>query len=81
MEIYCIQMGSIIEFSYCMSVNDGLPCRNMVGCWQDRFHIERFLELKFNEEELKKVFGGLPKNKLQRIAEYLNRIKQLDKEV
>ncbi len=50
----------------------------MVGCWQGRFHIERFLEMKFTEDELKKVFGDLPKNKLQRIIECLERMKKLD---
>ncbi|HOJ71135.1 MAG TPA: hypothetical protein PK864_00030 [Syntrophorhabdaceae bacterium] len=73
MEIYCIQMGSIIEFSYCMSQDNGLPCRNIVGCWQDRFDIQRFLKSKFTEEEMIKVFGGLPKNKLERIIECLSR--------
>ncbi|MCX8111344.1 MAG: hypothetical protein N3D15_08875 [Syntrophorhabdaceae bacterium] len=75
MEIYCIQMGSVIEFSYCMSLNDGLPCRNIVGCWQDRFDINRLLRSRFTEEEIIKVFGGLPKNKLERILECLNKLK------
>lgn len=74
MEIYCIHMGSIIEFSYCMSLNDGLPCRNIVGCWQDRFDIQGFLRSKFTEEDIIKVFGGLPKNKLERILECLNKL-------
>jgi len=81
LEIYCIQMGSVIEFSYCMSLNDGLPCKNIVGCWQNRFNIERFLGLRFTEDEIKRVFGGLPKNKLERIIECLNKIKQHDEEV
>lgn len=65
----------VIEFSYCISMNDGLPCRNLIGCWKDRFDIEGFLRLKFSEEELKKVFGDMPKNKIERILEYLYKIK------
>jgi len=69
MDIYCTQLGMIIEISYCFSVNDGLPCRNIIGCWQERVDIVALLKEKFTDVQLKKVFGALPKTKLQRIAE------------
>jgi hypothetical protein len=69
MNIYCTQLGMVIEISYCFFVNEGLPCRNTIGCWQERADITVLLREQFTDEQLKKVFGGLPKSKLERIAE------------
>jgi hypothetical protein len=71
MEIYCGQLGMMTEFSYCVSMNDGLPCRNAIGCWQGRMDIVERLTGRFTKDELRKVFGVLPKSKLERIIEQL----------
>ena len=73
MNIYCPQLGMLIEFSYCTSMNEGLPCRNIVGCWQTRTDIIAFLKKKFTCEELRKVFGGLPKSRIDRIIETIEK--------
>ena len=77
MEIYCGQLGMVTQFSYCVSMNEGLPCRNMIGCWSGRTDIMAFLKRTFAEEELRKCFGGLPKSRIERIMEIL---KSMDKE-
>lgn len=59
----------MINFSYCIVVSEGLPCRNIVGCWERRMDIVKFLREKFTEEELKKVLGGVPKSRLEKIIE------------
>jgi len=69
MEIYCTQLGMIIEIGYCLSVNQGLPCRNTTGCWKDRTDIAAILKAKFTDEQLREAFQGLPKSKLERILE------------
>ncbi len=71
MEIYCNQLGMIIGFSYCLSMNEGLPCRSSVGCWKERMDIIGVLQGKFSEKELREAFGGLPKSRIQRIIESL----------
>lgn len=63
----------MIGFSYCVSMNDGLPCRNLIDCWRERLDIVAFLKAKYSDEELNKIFGGLPKTKLDRIMEMINR--------
>lgn len=72
--IYCTQLGMVIEFAYCMSVNDGLPCRNMVGCWKGRMDIVRHLRSALSDEELRKAFGGLPKSRIERIIEAIRNV-------
>lgn len=71
MEAYCNQLGMMVNFSYCVIVNEGLPCRNIVFCWERRMDIIKFLNEKFTDDEMKKVFGGLPKSRLERIIESL----------
>ena len=67
MNIYCSQLGMLIEFSYCSSMNDGLPCRNIIGCWKDRTDIISFLKNNFTADDLKKVFSDPPKSRIERI--------------
>jgi hypothetical protein len=76
MEIYCTQLGMMIEISYCLSVAEGLPCRNMIGCWQERVDVIAILKAKFNDEQLRTAFSGLPKSKLERIMEALKSVRR-----
>lgn len=69
MEMYCNQLGMMIRFSYCIVVSEGLPCKNIVRCWEGRMDIIKVLKERFTEDELKKVFGGLPKSRIERIIE------------
>ncbi len=74
MEIYCSQLGMLIGFSYCVSMNDGLPCRNSIDCWKERLDIVAFIKAKYSDAELKKVFGSLPKTRLDRIMEMIREV-------
>ena len=62
----------LIEFSYCTTMNDGLPCRNIIGCWKARTDILAFLREHFTDDQLKKVFSNLPKTRIERIIEALS---------
>ncbi|OGW36737.1 MAG: hypothetical protein A2Y97_13485 [Nitrospirae bacterium RBG_13_39_12] len=73
MNIYCHQLGMLVEFSYCTSMNENLPCRNVLGCWKERIDIISFLREKFTDQELKKVFSSPPKSKIERIIELIEK--------
>jgi hypothetical protein len=73
MNIYCNQLGMLVEFSYCTSLNEGLPCRNIIGCWHERTDIIAFLRDTFTDAELRKIFSGLPKSRLDRIIESIQK--------
>jgi hypothetical protein len=53
-------------------MNEGLPCRNIIGCWKERTDVIAFLRNTYTVEELKKVFAGLPKTRIDRIIELLD---------
>jgi hypothetical protein len=78
MEIYCTQLGMVADFAYCISANQVLPCRNVIGCWQERLDIIAFLGERFTLAELKECFAGLPKSKLDRIMEAMHLVKRED---
>jgi hypothetical protein len=63
----------LVEFSYCTSMNDNLPCRNILGCWKHRMDIITVLREQFTDEQLKKVFSGHPKTRIERIIESLEK--------
>ena len=69
MNIYCTQLGMAAEFSYCLSVNEGLPCGRSVGCWRERVDIMKVLRAAFTEEQLKRSFGAPPTTRMERIIE------------
>ena len=76
MNIYCTQLGMVAEFSYCLSMNEGMPCRNSIGCWRERVDIMKVLGAAFTEEELRRCFGGPPKTRMERMIEVLERVKE-----
>jgi hypothetical protein len=54
-------------------MNEGLPCRNIIGCWKERTDVISFLRKNFSDEDLKKVFSGPHKTRLGRIVEFLEK--------
>ncbi len=72
MEIYCPQLGMILNLAYCTSMNENLPCRNIVGCWDGRIDVREVLTTMFTVDELKTAFRGLPKTRIERIIEFLH---------
>jgi hypothetical protein len=64
----------LVELPYCISMNENLPCRNIIGCWEKRTDIFLILEKKFTNDELKKALGGIPKSRLERIIESIKSV-------
>jgi hypothetical protein len=76
MEIYCNQLGMLVTLDYCCSMNEGLPCRTIIGCWKGRREIIPYLREKFTDEELKRVFEGPPKSRIDRIIESIEKTRE-----
>ena len=52
LETHCFQLGDIISFKYCRTMNQGLLCPLVFGCWINRFALNSFLVECFSEKEL-----------------------------
>jgi hypothetical protein len=80
LEIYCPQLGMMLTFNYCRRAQAPLPCRNLVGCWEERLPVDSFLGEAFSRADLEAAFGGLPKTRMERILDCLTRIKENETE-
>jgi hypothetical protein len=49
-------VGGEVNFRFCRSENNLLPCRFIVGCWQGQMDINEFLGAHYSEEELNRIF-------------------------
>lgn len=75
LEVYCPQLGMMMNFQYCRRAQSPLPCRNLIGCWEKRIPVDSFLAENFSRPDLEAAFGGLPKTRLERIFDCLMQIK------
>ena len=80
LECYCPQLGMMLTFNYCRRVQSSLPCRNLIGCWEERIPVDSFLGENFSRVELEAAFGGLPKTRLERIFDCLTQLKEKEVE-
>jgi hypothetical protein len=74
LEIYCPQLGMVLTFNYCRRAQSSLPCRNMIGCWEERVPVDSFLGENFPRRDLETALGGSPKTRLERILDLLAQI-------
>lgn len=70
--IRCPRVGGYVNFKFCRSENNMLPCRWVIGCWQGRMDIIAFLDNHFSEADLERIFLP-PKPKLESLVEMIER--------
>jgi hypothetical protein len=71
----CPRVGGYINFRFCRSENNLLPCRWIVGCWQMQMDINKFLDEHFSKEEMDKIFVP-PKPKIESLVELIDQAKK-----
>lgn len=62
-EVRCPKMGHQINFGYCRTVSDGLPCPRAIDCFYYTFPVEAYFRRVLKEETFARIF----------LAEHLNR--------
>ncbi len=78
--IYCPQLGGEIPFRYCRTVNENLPCRKIVICWEFRLEISGFLGIHFSAEQLERALAPSTKTRLDTILELIEQAKKIKQE-
>ena len=71
----CPRVGGYVNFRFCRSENNLLPCRWIVGCWQMQMDINKFLGEHFSKEEMDKIFVP-PKPKIESLVELIEQAKK-----
>jgi hypothetical protein len=74
--IRCPRVGGDVNFMFCRSENNMLPCRFIVGCWQMQIDINKFLEDHYSNEELDRIFAP-PKPKIQSLVGLIEKAKEV----
>ncbi|PKL37770.1 MAG: hypothetical protein CVV44_15645 [Spirochaetae bacterium HGW-Spirochaetae-1] len=69
---YCRMLGHYIEFRYCRTVANGLPCRKVLDCWFETIDVRSFMDEHFTSEEQEKIFTP-PMDKVSSILELIEK--------
>jgi hypothetical protein len=77
--IRCPRVGGEVNFLFCRTENNMLPCRWMTGCWQERMEIQTFLEDHYTNEELEQIFTP-PKPKIESLVNLIEKAKKAKKQ-
>lgn len=71
----CPMLGHPVPFSYCRSLQAGMPCRKVLDCWYQQFDVQRFIEAVYTPEQIAS-FLGPPKPKISQIVELIEKAKK-----
>ena len=70
-ENYCRMLGHVLNFKYCRTMKEGLPCGRILDCWFEVMPIQEFIGQVYRErlKESKIPFGGYLVNRMEMFAE------------
>ncbi|MBC8207902.1 MAG: hypothetical protein H8E79_01895 [Desulfobulbaceae bacterium] len=74
-EGYCPMLGHWLTFSYCRTMNKGLPCFRVLNCWFETFAIQQFIAEQYTHEEQGMIFTP-PKPKLPTLLELIEQAQE-----
>ena len=78
--IYCPQLGGEIPFRYCRTVNEDLPCRKIMVCWEFRIEISKFLGEHYPIDQIQRALAPSTKTRLDTILELIEKAKEVKEE-
>ena len=78
--IYCPQLGGEIPFRYCRTVNEDLPCRRIVVCWEFRIKISEFLGEHYSIYQIERALAPPTKTRLDTILELIQKAQRIKEE-
>jgi len=76
-DIYCRMLGHRIEFLYCRTAKEGIPCRKITDCWFENFNVKEFVDQNYSEEIKEKIFAP----PVEKVASLLDLIEKARKTV
>ena len=79
--IYCPQLGGEVPFKYCRTMNEDLPCRRFMVCWEFRMEISRFLRENYSMDQVQRALAPPTKTRLETILELVEKAKKIKDKV
>ena len=78
--IRCPMLGGEVPFQYCRTVNEDLPCRKIIICWEFRIEIGKFLNENYSVEQIQRALAPPSKTRIETLIELIEKAKQLKEE-
>jgi hypothetical protein len=78
--IRCPQLGGEVPFHYCRTVNEDLPCRKIIICWEFRIEITKFLNQHYSLDQIQLALSPPTKTPLETILELVEKAKKMKEE-
>ena len=78
--IRCPQLGGEIPFRYCRTLNENLPCRRIVVCWEFRVEISKFLGGHYSVDQIQCALAPPTQTRLDTILEIIEKAKETKEE-
>ena len=75
--IYCSQLGGEVPFRYCRSVNQDLPCRKVLVCWEFRLDISGFLSEHYSSDQIGCALAPPTRTRIETILELIEKAKKI----
>ncbi|MGB9628793.1 MAG: hypothetical protein ACPL6D_09035 [Thermodesulfobacteriota bacterium] len=74
--IRCPMLGGEVPFRYCRTLNEELPCRKIIICWEFRMEIGKFLSNHYSLDQIEKALAPPTKTRLETILEMIEKAKK-----
>jgi hypothetical protein len=78
--IRCPMLGGEVPFHYCRTMNEELPCRKIIICWEFRIEIGKFLNENYSIGQIQQAFAPPTKTRLETILDLIEKAKQTKEE-
>jgi hypothetical protein len=78
--IHCLQLGGEVPFKYCRTMNENLPCRRVMLCWEFRMEISKFLAAHYSIDQIQRALAPPTKTRLESILELIEKAKKTTQE-
>jgi len=78
--IRCPQLGGEVPFRYCRIVNEDLPCRRIMVCWEFRIEISKFLSEHYSIDQIQRALAPPTKTRVETLIELIEKAKKIKEE-
>ena len=58
LQVRCPKLGGTVDFGYCRTVQQGLPCERALGCFEFSFPVEEYFRRVLREETFQRCFDS-----------------------
>jgi hypothetical protein len=77
---YCPQLGGEVPFRYCRTLQEDLPCRKLMVCWEFRIEIAKFLSDHYSIDQVQQALWPPQKSRIETIVELIKQAKKVKEE-